>query len=1300
MISGSPNLKYILKHLRLGILASLLILSIASTIHFMISPAPAIGLVSTNVVISEFRVRGPVGGNDEFIELYNLSSAPIDISGWKIRGSNSGGTVSDRATILAGTLIQPGCHYLLTNAAASGYSGTVPGDQTYTTGITDDGGIALTLPDNTIIDQVGMSAGSAFKEGTPLANLGTSNLNRGYERKPGGVAGSGTDTDDNSSDFQLITPSDPQSSTSGCIGSGTTNPSGIGAANPNPVSPGNTTVLTVAVTPGANPASTGIAVTGDLSQIGGVSSQIFFNDGTNGDATAGDNIFSFNALVSAEASPGLKSLPITITDAQSRTGTATISLNIQAPTMMVISQIYGAGGNSGAVLTNDFIEIFNRGTTTVDLTGWSFQYASSAGTSWQVTPLSGNLAPGQYYLVQEGSGGASGSALPAPDATGSINMAAGMGKVALVNTNTPLSGSGCPFGVTVVDFIGYGSANCFEGGGSASMLSATTAALRGRRGCRDTNNNSVDFTSGSPSPRNSSSPLNDCSVPPPLLAINKIQGNGAVTPILGQEVTTTGIVTARKSNGFFLQSPAAEADADPNSSEGIFIFTAGTPAAQVGDAVSVIGIAGEFFNLTQLSSTNLDVTILSSMNTLPPPVPLTTSILNPAGTLTQLERLEGMRVSASSLTSIAPTNEFGEIFTVLTGVPRPLREPGLENSNPLPPGSPCCIPRFDENPERLMIDTDGQIGSTRLIVTSGVTLTGPPETGVAGPLDFTFDDYKILPDKPPIVTPNITAIPLPLPNANEFTIGSFNLLNFFSTNPNFTDRLNKASLAIRTVMRSPDIIGVEEMGDIETLTTLANKINFDTVAAGSANPGYQAFLLEGDDAFPNDIDVGFLVKSSRVNVINVTQQGKGLTFLDPTEGDQDLLFERPPLVLRATVQSPTGSQFPLTIVVNHMQSLIDIDDPIRGPRQREKRRLQAEFTANLAQSLQSENLVMVGDFNSFQFSDGYVDVIGTIKGAPAPADQVVLASPDLVNPNLTVLVDTLPADQRYSFNFQGNAQAIDHVLVNDQMFARLSRFGYARNNSDYPESLSGDGTRPERISDHDMPVAYFSFPPPAADLSITLTSSPQPVLTSATLTYTINLTNNGPDHAANVVVSDKLPSSLAFTSCAASGGGVCGGTGNNLTVSFAAINAGSTETITLNALVNGLLFNGTSITNTANAVSVINDPLAGNNSATTTSTVNRSQSITPIAECVVNLGGGAFTARFGYDNLNPVAITIQDRLFNFFLPLPADRGQPKVFLPGRQREVFSVENARGILIWSLTGRTVIASPLLTPRCDQ
>ena len=120
---------------------------------------------SSGIVISEFRTRGPSGGNDEFVELYNASAAPVDISGWKIWGSNASGTVSARATIPANVFLEPGCHYLATNSGTSGYSGGISGNATYSTGITDDGGIAITRPDNTIVDQVGLSSGSAYKEG-------------------------------------------------------------------------------------------------------------------------------------------------------------------------------------------------------------------------------------------------------------------------------------------------------------------------------------------------------------------------------------------------------------------------------------------------------------------------------------------------------------------------------------------------------------------------------------------------------------------------------------------------------------------------------------------------------------------------------------------------------------------------------------------------------------------------------------------------------------------------------------------------------------------------------------------------------------------------------------------------------------------------------------------------------------------------------------------------------------------------------------------------------------------------------
>jgi predicted extracellular nuclease len=183
-----------------------------------------------------------------------------------------------------------------------------------------------------------------------------------------------------------------------------------------------------------------------------------------------------------------------------------------ADSSVVISQVYGGGGNSGATYKNDFIELFNRGSAEVDLTGWSVQYASATGSSWQVTKLNGlKLKPGQYYLVQEGPGAGGTTALPTPDAAATIAMSGTAGKVALVNNSTALA-SASPAAGTFVDLIGFGGANYAEGTATA-VLSNTTGALRANGGCTDSDNNSTDFAIGAPTPRNTASALNVCGAP-------------------------------------------------------------------------------------------------------------------------------------------------------------------------------------------------------------------------------------------------------------------------------------------------------------------------------------------------------------------------------------------------------------------------------------------------------------------------------------------------------------------------------------------------------------------------------------------------------------------------------------------------------------------------------------------------------------------------------------------------------------------------------------------------------------------
>ena len=225
-----------------------------------------------------------------------------------------------------------------------------------------------------------------------------------------------------------------------------------------------------------------------------------------------------------------------------------------------------------------------------------------------------------------------GVALPvAPDATGSTNLSAANGKLALVNNSALLTGT-CPApGASVVDFVGYGTANCFETA-AAPGLGNSTALLRASlgNGCVDSGNNASDFSStATPLPRNSAAAAQPCSGPggggtPVAATIPAIQGSGPTSPMVGQRVVTSGAITKVNNNGFFMQDVAG--DGNPATSDGIFVFTGATayPAALVGNLVQVTGTVAEFntgssadtaaHTLTQLSQ----VTAVAFLNTVSP----------------------------------------------------------------------------------------------------------------------------------------------------------------------------------------------------------------------------------------------------------------------------------------------------------------------------------------------------------------------------------------------------------------------------------------------------------------------------------------------------------------------------------------------------------------------------------------------------------------------------------------------------------------------------------------------------------
>ncbi len=317
------------------------------------------------LLISEFRTRGPSGASDEFVEIYNPTPATVTIAGLKIRASNNAGTISDRVTITAGITLGSGCHYLVANSSSGGYSGSVPANQTYGTGITDDGGIAVTRSNGTsIIDAAGMSNGSAFKEGTPLAPL-SANVNQSYERKPGGAFGNGTDTNNNSADFILnSSSSNPQNSSSGCLDLTSADLSITKSDSPDPVTTGSDVTYTITVTNNGAADAQSVVVTDNLPGSVSFVSCAANNGGVCG-GSGNDRTITFSALASG-SSPTITliatangaagstirntaTVSSSTPDANASNNSASATTTVQAPLpALSVSDVTLNEGNSGA----------------------------------------------------------------------------------------------------------------------------------------------------------------------------------------------------------------------------------------------------------------------------------------------------------------------------------------------------------------------------------------------------------------------------------------------------------------------------------------------------------------------------------------------------------------------------------------------------------------------------------------------------------------------------------------------------------------------------------------------------------------------------------------------------------------------------------------------------------------------------------------------------------------------------------------------------------------------------------------
>lgn len=323
---------------------------------------------------------------------------------------------------------------------------------------------------------------------------------------------------------------------------------------------------------------------------------------------------------------------------------------------LVINEAYGGGGNSGATLTHDFVELFNGAAAPISVEDWTVKYYSAAGNLGNSCTLAGSVAPGDHFLVQQAKGSGGTTALPTPDATCSAAMSGSAGSVVLSTAS----------GV-VVDTVGYGSATIKEGSPAPRLTNTTSAS---RTGGIDTDDNSKDFTAGAPTPQNSGTTGGDTDPEPepesPTVSIAEIQGTGASSPLVGQKVTTRGVVTAVYPEGGFsgvyLQTPGTggSAKGPGEASDGIFLYSAWAAGnLAIGDCVVVDGSEVKEFN----GLTELDGGYVTEAEVACDPVVATELATLPA-TDAEKEPYEGMLVHPQgtwAITNNYQLNQYGQL---------------------------------------------------------------------------------------------------------------------------------------------------------------------------------------------------------------------------------------------------------------------------------------------------------------------------------------------------------------------------------------------------------------------------------------------------------------------------------------------------------------------------------------------------------------------------------------------------------------------------------------------------------------
>lgn len=848
----------------------------------------------------------------------------------------------------------------------------------------------------------------------------------------------------------------------------------------------------------------------------------------------------------------------------------------------LINEVYGGGGNSGATLTHDFVELVNPTFETISLDGYVVEYYGATGNRGNRCTLSGSVAPGGHFLVQQAKGTGGTQALPTPDATCGANMSGTKGSVQLVG----------PDG-TVVDLVGYGAATKAEGKPTKALSNTTSAQ---RRGLEDTDDNSADFVIGTPSPMNSAStpapstpgtpdqtasPTPSGSATPTApeapagqTSIADIQGTTDTSPMVGRTVTTTGVVTAAYPkggfNGLYLQTPGSGgvAKTPTDASDGIFVHSAKAASAYTtGQCVVVSGEVSEFNGLTEINGTS--VTETKGCADVKP-----VKLAALPRTDAQREAYESMLVEPQGTYTISNNYQLNQFGTVGLAFGT---EPLYQGTEVARPGEDAKKVE-DENRARSINLDDGASwnyqtndeakNSPLPYLSQDTPMRTGSHVGFTRPviMDYRFG-WNFQPTgmvsgaqspNSPITTTNDRPAKAPSFDS-DLKLASFNVLNYFTdlgkdedgckaytdrtgtpvtanfctvrgayTREAFHDQQAKIVTAINGL--DADVVALMEVENSASITylpgqprdkALAHLVDEFNKAAGSQVWGYVA----SPTVVPPHEDVIRTAFIYRLD--SVRPEGPSLILMDDAYANA-----RQPLAQKFAATNGRGS---FVAVANHFKSKGSGEDDGTGQgKSNPSRTAQAQALIDWsAKEFAGEPVFLLGDFNAY----GMEDPVMKIKDA-----------------GYTEVVEQL-APGASTFQYGGRLGSLDHIFANAAAMRMVSGAGVWDINAD--ESIAMQYSRrnynvtdfhtsgPWAASDHDPALVGITFPgastpqpseTPSVEPSASVSTPPsgEPSVSPTASLVTPSVTPGGPSVTPAPSLSGGTPGTPSATPSAAS----------------------------------------------------------------------------------------------------------------------------------------------------------------------